>query len=118
MQAERGDGFMPEMPPVEMAGHLLRYLFEEVGPTMQGPAGPVPVSHQEIRAWQSLSCICLAPLEALFLRRLSAEYIAELHEAENPLRPAPWADAPPVVDPNSAAERMRRALSGSKKEDT
>lgn len=112
MQIEReNDEYMPAMPAVRLP-HILEYLFE-VGPVMPGAMGPVPITHQEIAAWQRLRCIYLSPWEVSFLRRLSLEYLGELHEAENPLRPAPWADAEPIVEPQSVAERMRQSL-GSK----
>lgn len=80
---------MPELPPAGVGAYLIAYLFE-VGPTLTGAMGPIPLTHEELRAWQDDMGLQLAPWECRFLRRLSVEYMAELHHAEKPDRPAPW----------------------------
>jgi len=91
-KAEKDPAFFPELPPLDAAAHLIGYLFE-VGPMQAQGMGLGPISHSEIRAWQETSGIDLQPWEARFLRKLSGEYVAEVHEAEKQDRPAPWAGA-------------------------
>lgn len=79
---------MPDMPEVR-AEYLLGYFFE-VGPVMAGGMGPAPISQQELVAWQTNTGIELRPWESRVLRRLSSDYITELHKAEDAIRPAPW----------------------------
>ena len=97
------------MPDVE-APHVLRYLFE-VGPAMPGMNGPVPVTHQEIEAWRVLTSTTLSPWESRVIRRLSQEYVSEMHKAEKPDCPAPWLPVDYVPDLSGVAKSMRKAMS-------
>ncbi len=112
MRRDHGDeDWHPEMPPIEVGGYLIGYLFE-VGPTMAGGMGAAPISHQEIESWQHLSGIALRPWESRFLRRLSNDYIVESHRAAKRGTLAPWQSGEidrPVVDP---AKSAIRALAG------
>lgn len=83
------DDFAPDMPPLSGAAHVVGYLYE-LGPIVAAGMGAAPVSHLEIAAWVRLTGIELHPWEVRFLRRLSGEYLAELHAAEKADRPAPW----------------------------
>jgi hypothetical protein len=87
--ARKDDDYEPEMPPLDRCGYLVRYLFE-IGPVLQGAAGPVQLTNQEIAAWQELTATRLQPWEARFLRKLSREYANESHLGERRDRPAPW----------------------------
>ena len=92
MRTERKDkDYFPELPPVEAGGHLIGYLWE-IGPMIPAGMGLGPITQGEIQAWQANTGIDLQPWEARFLRRLSGEYLAELHAAEKPERQAPWSD--------------------------
>lgn len=77
-----------QMPQVG-AEHVVMYLFE-IGPTL----GETSVSHAEIEAWQRNTGIELDAWETRFVKRLSAEYLAESHNARKHTAPAPWADGP------------------------
>jgi len=89
IKAERKDDqYRPDMPPVS-AGHIIDYLWE-VGPTLSAGGYPGSITHGELRSWQVNTGITLQPWEIRFMRRLSHEYLAELHAAEKPERPAPW----------------------------
>lgn len=103
------DEYEPDLPPVGAAGYLAGYLWE-IGPTMAGGAGPGPITHTEIRAWQELTGISLHPWEARFLRRLSREYSGELHAAEKPDRKAPWQPVDVVPDHSAVARDLRKSL--------
>lgn len=52
--------------------------------------GAMPLLWQELTHWQRNSGIDLTPWEAVTLRQLSADYVAESHAAESTTRPAPW----------------------------
>ena len=79
MQAEKQDDtYSPEMPPVEAMGHLLGALFE-VGPSMLAGSGYGPVSEQELEAWQRNQGVRLTAWESRAVRRLSKDYLDELH---------------------------------------
>ena len=110
MRKERDDkNYMPELPPIEGAEHLIGYLWE-VGPLASGAAAQAPVSFTEIRAWQDLSGIDLMPWEARFLRRLSFDYLTELHQAEKPDCKAPWQPTDYVPDFKAVSKSMRSAI--------
>lgn len=103
--------FMPDMPPVDVAGHLLAYLWE-IGPAMPGGGA---ISHGEIESWQALTGIELDAWQARTLRQLSSAYVNELHEAEKPDRPAPWQQgetAAPTYAATSLREELRREAAG------
>lgn len=106
--------YEPEMPGIEGGGYLLGYLWE-LGPTMAAGMGAGPITHEEMRAWQSNTGIALQPWEARMLRRLSIDYLAQSHKAEKADCPAPWQSVE-VVDRAAVANRMLyaiRALAGS-----
>lgn len=63
--------------------YLIVFLFQ-VGPTMAGGMGPAPLTHVELRAWQTNMGLQLQPWEANALRDLSIEWIAQLRAAESP----------------------------------
>lgn len=80
---------MPEMPELVGGEQVLLYLWE-VGPALPGASGPEPLTHLEIRAWQDNTGNELTCWEALTLRRLSIEYIAEFEAAKTPNRLPPF----------------------------
>lgn len=80
----------PPMPPLPDGGrYLLDYLLE-VGPATGTGMGAVPVSYQELQAWQEQTGLALWPWEVQTLRRLSREYVSETHAAASPAAKAPW----------------------------
>jgi hypothetical protein len=94
------------MPPLDGSpSYLIDYLFE-IGPAMDGGMGIVPLSYGEIAAWSLLTGIRLRPWEARTLRRLSREYVDELHKGS--WRP-PWQS--PDEKPQPTEEQLAiRAL--------
>lgn len=100
------------MPDPGGAEHLLAYLWE-MGPTV--PAGPSvgPVTFQEMRAWSEVTGVFLEPWEYRTLRRLSADYLAELQRASKHDAIAPTRQGEPETGEQKRlrAKQMDRALS-------
>lgn len=96
---------MPDVSPCE---YVLR-VFNEIGPTAPGPAGPAPISFSEIAAWCSLTGVRLTSWQARTLRQLSRDYIAEHYAAEDPKRPAPW-ESPEETSVEAVALDLRASL--------
>lgn len=87
----------PHYPHLECAQHVINYLFE-VGPTMSTGMGVIPLTHQELQAWQRDMHIRLRPWEARFICRLSKVYLSMTHEAEE-------IDCPSPCDVNTETDR-------------
>lgn len=104
-------GIEPPLPEIEFAGYLIDYLME-IGPALQGGAGPAVISQGEIRAWQQNTGIELMPWESTLLRRLSFEWIGEQRLAESPDRPAPWGSQVTDVDRDVVARKVALAFKG------
>ena len=96
------------MPP-NPAPHLIGYLME-MGLTEAAGMGMVALSWREITAWQDGTGIVLSSWQARLIRRLSTEYVAELHAAEDESRGPPW--KPPVTqrEIDSEEDRLRMLL--------
>lgn len=102
-------GRRPPVPEVPCQ-YLVEILFD-VGPTMAGGMGPVPISELELLAWQINRRRFLQPWEAQFVRRLSAEFSTMHADAEDQGCPAPW--SPDRIAPAEAAavtQDMRASL--------
>jgi hypothetical protein len=110
MRADRKDeGYVPELPNVDGAAYLVAYLWD-IGPTMVAGMGLGPLTHEEIRAWQSNTGVWLQPWETRILRQLSMDYIVEMRDAEKPSCPAPWNGTPSPADLSSVADRMLQSI--------
>lgn len=101
---------MPRVPPVAL-GYLIEYLFD-VGPVSAGGFGPVPLTHQELLAWQINMRRRLQPWEVSMLRRLSAEFAATSHAADDPYMPAPYAGPVTAEQKRRTAHRLRDSIRG------
>ena len=115
----KDDDYVPDLPRVDSADYLVAYLWD-VGPTLVAGMGLGPLTHHEIRAWQSNTGVSLQPWEARILRQLSMDYIAQMRDGEKADCPAPWTSASQqVVDRLRAADKMLHAIralaAGSKK---
>lgn len=86
--ALKQQGIAPQMPP-NSAPHITDRLVE-IGLTGSNGMGIIPLPHTEIAAWQTNSCIRLAPWEARLIRRLSTEYVSESSRAESEHCAPPW----------------------------
>jgi hypothetical protein len=79
----------------------------DAGPALPGPA---PLTHQEIESWQRLVRVDLKPWEVQFLKRLSAEYVAELARGQKLDARPPWQTAVTAADKRAAALSMRDSI--------
>lgn len=98
LERMRDKGQTPELPPLN-DDPLVRLLFQE-WPALDGGMGLARLTHEEVRAMQDNMGITLPPGEVDFLRRLSAEWIAESGRAKEADCPAPW------VDPETTEYRL------------
>jgi hypothetical protein len=75
---------------------------------MQGGMGLIPLTWQEISAWQESSGISLATWEANAIRRASKEYARQVSISDKPDCPPPGK----VIeqDPEKAAKHIRSIL--------
>lgn len=88
------------MPPSQFKSHMLEY-FWEIGPTMSGGMGAIPLTHGEIESWQRNIGIKLSAWECRALKWLSLAYLSESHKATKRDCPAPW--QPESFESNLAA---------------
>jgi hypothetical protein len=79
------------LPDPGPADWLINY-WRELGLCGAGFGRSVPLSWLEIDTWARMTAISLTPWEALTLRRLSDEYVAELARASSATAPPPWQD--------------------------
>lgn len=96
------DGIDPLLP--DCPSDFLVNLLMEIGPTIATGFGLAAIGWRELADWQACSGTDLAPWEARMLRRLSADYAAELHAAESPERPAPYVTIDQVAANRDAVE--------------
>ena len=108
---KQDDDYEPEMPPLDRAAYLVRYLFE-IGPVQAAGMGSAPVSHGEIESWMHLTRVQLQPWEARLIRRLSLAFVNESGKAQRRDCASPWqaADLKPVVSGAQAAVRALAQL--------
>lgn len=80
---------MPDVESDHAAGYLIG-LLQEAGLMSSTGMGPVPISWQEIHAWQTASLRQLSLWEVMTVKGLSEEYVSELLQATAKDRPAPF----------------------------
>lgn len=105
-------GQQPSLPPAGPAAHLIGYLFE-AGPTGPGAMGATVLSHVDIAAWQANTGTALQAWEAKALRRLSAEYLAAGHDANDHDCPPFWAPADAMAEQRDTVARSVRSIFGA-----
>ena len=98
----------PPLPPLT-APHLFDWLME-VGPAESDAMGQKQISWSTIRDWAAMTFQRLSAWEARVLRRLSGEYLAEIHLAEDRMRPPPWSPGRTEVDRETEEQRLRAVL--------
>ncbi|GGE75161.1 hypothetical protein [Sphingomonas prati] len=98
----------PPLPPLT-ARHVFDWLME-VGPADVGAMGQVPLGWSTIRDWADGTFQRLSAWEFRTLRKLSAEYLAELSAAEDRNRPAPWSPGRADIDPKTEEQQLRAVL--------
>ncbi len=105
MHRYKTDGVQPPLPPVPCGAHLVTHLFE-AGPASNTEFGAKPITWGELQSWQQQTGVRLQPWEARAVRRLSADYAAEVTEAKDPARPAPWSSMPTAEMRAALAKRI------------
>lgn len=71
------------------AMHLVHYFFE-IGPTVPAGMSEAPIPWSEIEAWEGRTGIELSAWESRVIRRLSVEYIDQIHKSRDPDCDAPF----------------------------
>lgn len=100
------------MPPItEEAGYLVETLMDAGIFTAAG-MGQVPITWADLAAWQGGTGITLEPWESRLLRRMSTEYLNELHRAEKHDAPPPWHVELTPEQRQQVAARIKDVLRG------
>jgi len=68
--------------------YLVEYLWE-AGASLSTGMGSVPLTWQELKAWQEQTGIELQPWELRIIRKASQEYVVQAQEAHKPDCPPP-----------------------------
>lgn len=108
MEEYRAGKTDPPLPPIT-ARHVFDWLME-IGPTEASAMGESPIGWSTIRDWAAGTFQHLSAWEARMLRRLSVEYLSEIHAAEDHNRPAPWSVPRAEVDREAEERRLRAVL--------
>jgi hypothetical protein len=108
-QRVQADSGHLDFPPLTAEQGLIRVLFE-VGPVMPSGMGAMPITEQELTAWQHNSGHRLTPWQAATVRRLSREYAAEQRRAEDPGAPAPWQQEPTAWNRDAVSRQVSNAF--------
>lgn len=107
VQMEEAGQVVPE--PDCPLPYLVEYLLE-IGPIQPGGIGLARIGWGEIAAWCAQVHVALQPWEARLLRRLSGDYLAAQHAAEDPACPPPWREEQQEQQPETKAERLNRQI--------
>lgn len=86
------DSSLNNLPEVGAGDYLIEILFD-IGPVCSNGMGAVPISEQEIAAWQFNRQTRLKAWECQYLRELSREYASMLHSGTDMHCPPPYAGA-------------------------
>ncbi len=104
----KADEIEPPLPAVDPEP-FWTWLFE-AGPTEAAGMGDAPISWQAIDAWMGRTATSLTPWDVRMLRRMSRDYHAESHAAEDWARPAPWIHEPTKVQRAAEDRQLREAF--------
>lgn len=83
-------GLKPDMPALNAALQPFIAMLFEAGPTSVAGQGAIPLTWADLEAWQQGIGVRLPPWQLRLLRRLSAEYLAEFNQADDPEAQPPW----------------------------
>lgn len=95
----------PPLPPLHSADYMIQHLWD-VGPGVSFGMGLLPLSFQEIAAWQHGCGYRLRPWEVQSLRAMSVAYVAQMQKSTEPNCPAPW-QSMADVDHTAVADKLR-----------
>ena len=104
------DGIEPALPDCRALDLVHRLM--EIGPTVISGVGQTGIGWRDLADWQSCTGVVLTPWESRMLRKLSSDYAAELHQAEDILRPAPFLQEEQIVENRDAVSRKVEAIFG------
>jgi hypothetical protein len=99
---------MLKMPDIETdyaAGYLVG-LLQEAGLMSSNGMGPVPLSWVDIDAWLRVTEADVSLWEKTTIKRLSEEYVGELVQASDKLRPAPYLRVEEEVDRDAVQQKI------------
>ncbi|CAD7335322.1 hypothetical protein FIM10_02160 [Sphingomonadales bacterium 56] len=104
----------PLLPP-NPAPYLTEWLFD-AGPSSPAGMGDAVLGWTDLHAWQSITGIELQPWEARTLRRLSRDYLNQLHEAKKPGCSAPYDEAEQQAqNRDRVADQFKAMVAGFRK---
>lgn len=92
------------MPPHGELIELVEYTWE-IGPVEYGGAGLVPLTWQEIQAWQQAYGIELDALELEAVKTLSNAYAGQFERSRKKDCPPPWVD-PEQINRDAVHEKI------------
>lgn len=104
-----------QLPPTGV-DYLVGHFFSS-GQCLQTGQGLVPLSYQEIKAYDELTDAELLTWEVRILKKMSDAYCSEYSRASDPNRPAPYRKEvnPEEVDQVAKAIRIKQGMSGFRK---
>lgn len=105
----KDDGRAPHYPPLYCAQYLIDYLFE-VGPIISNGMGTTRITNTELAHWQYNVSLKLQPWESRFIVKLSGDYLAESHRADEHGCPAPWQSGIDHVDKAVSVTNMKNSI--------
>lgn len=108
-EAEGTDRTELAMPPIDEASQPFYYLIEHLFRVGPSSAGEV-LSFREIEAWAGFNGYDLSGWEAETIRSLSAAYMSEHQQADDPKRVPPYSPAEPVIDRSEVSRRIMEAF--------
>jgi len=95
-------------PDIGTFPELVEYLFS-VGPVLPSGMGSMPITWQELAAWQAVTGVELDAFEAEAVMQLSGAYAAMYEQARKDACPAPWVD-PEMIDRDAVSRRVEATL--------
>lgn len=110
-QAFQSRGEDIPLPYIREESYYLVTLLDEVGATNHSAMGMAPLSWQELLSWYGLSNLSLSYWELSLIRELSYNYTAELSNASDVERRAPYS-APVPERVVNVDEKIRSMFSG------
>ena len=97
------------MPKLGEESYLLSYWYD-IGMVGSGGMGATQLSASEISAWTYLSGVELEAWEFACIRKMSAAYLQQINEGENPESSPPYGDPVNEFDRNVVEKKVTNAF--------